>query len=247
MFTKAYHVMQEELKNDETYCHHEIDYLLFNIFSKLSNPNYSLLEVGAFDGKCSIFFYENAIANNRQLNIIDNLDFIPNKFHNLFAKEIFYKRLKKINPQLEKVSLIIEDALTYNLCDLNPSFLSYDVAVQQIPNNLDLLLQTMPEQSIIVLSCLNIGFRPNYLKNIIELMNSNKLFLVAATNIHSFFTNSEQHKNEINNILINDPLWKYCKEVGLSTTPNVGNSTFHRFRTSFGHQSMIDYYKVKYS
>lgn len=247
MYGQAYQVMQQEQAAGEHYYHREVEYLLLSVLSKQTNANYPIMEVGPFDGKCSIFYYESALSANRQFDMLDIFNFIPEQRRQEFIDEVLLARLSKINPELDNLNLMTVDGTTFDFSTVNPSFLVYDIAAQEMPSNLLDYISKMPEKSILTLANMNIGFRPNFLNSVFDIMNKGKLHLIAASNHYSFFTPDLSFKNQLETSLINDPVWLHCKEIGLSGTINVGTQKFHRFRTSFGQQNAVDTYKQKYS
>lgn len=231
--------MDKEVECGEIYYYHKLEYILLSVFSRVSNCDHPLLELGAFDSKSSIFIYNTATNQNRDFIIVDLYKEVSNKDD--FIQNVVNTRLKNINNQLDNFSIVVDDVSNIDYNSIGASFITYDCFTYGLPEKLVSYIKNMPKKSIFVLYNGSIGYQPDIVADVMQLVQDNSLFMIAATVNLIFFTNDPSFRNNVFNLLEGDEEWELCKQLGNPYYVD-GRNKFMRFRVSSRQISMVKKY-----
>lgn len=208
-FLKAFEVKYNEQKNNEGDYNDDLNNFAMSMFCSLSDTNFPALEIGVYEGKTSIFMYEQTLNQNRKLYLIDNFEFVNSTNCDFFLENVLKARLKKIEPTLKDCFIINDDCESYDYSKIFPSFVYFDAThnIRSVPN----ILKNSPENSIFAFDDFFVSRSLGRMKTVFDHLSAGKLLPFCVVPGKLFCVKTQNFANQLNSLCQNNQMWNWAK------------------------------------
>ena len=207
---KPFKIRQQEIDSGEHYFHNDIDVALMYMFSFYGDKTKPIAELGVFEGKTSMFLYQSALEQNRQLFLVDNFEFLSEKNISKFTDEVLYNRLKKVNSNLQDCTLINANCEDLDYTDIDASFIYFDAWDHR--RSMDSILDICGDDSILVFSTPTFNHSLALINKISENFLKGRMYPIASSSRRLFCAKSLEFANLVKNDLTTNKIWNYLEK-----------------------------------